>query len=407
MPRATLVSAAIGLFFSSLPAQSTLTVGPGGMFANLPPAVAAAQDGDLILVAPGGYSISSSLVINKDLRILGGPGRQLFGPTNATLLWVSGLPSNKTFMLDGFTLFSNCPGGFHTSVVKLTANTGVVHLANLTVYGKCPFVGGGNCDSYLWFQGCSHVTMTRCQVIGLEVNSDNSRLTMTQCNVVGRAAWGVSYGLAATSGLFSLGSQAFVTQSVLRGGAGDGGFPGGSGIAAHGASVVVAGDSNSIVAAGQPGATSALASAVSLSFSAFFEIDGAVQLQPNPSASPFAYVSPATVVTSRPVALTSGGGTVGNTIDFGVRTQSGEALFLFGGLPITQPVQTGLGPVWTDPTQVILLAAAVQGASELYTTSIAVPNVPALRGELFAFYALAGASTLPWRLSSLSTIMLQ
>jgi len=405
MQRIPLVSITLALLFSSLPAQSTLTVGPGGMFANLPAAVAAAQNGDLILVAPGSYNVSPGLVINKDLRILGGPGRQLIGPTNADLLAVSGLASNKTVVLDGFELRSNNSGSFD-HVVELTVNSGVVHLANLVVYGQCPFFGGPTCDSQMVIQGCSHVTMTRCQVIGLEVYCEQSRLTMTQCDVVGRAAWGVSYGQAATFGLFSMGGQVFVTQSVLRGGAGDGAFSGCPAIAASAGSVVVAGGSNSILAAGQPGSSSGTSSAVSLALGALFEIDGAVQLVPNPPASPIAYVGTATVVTSRPVALTSDGGTLGSTIDFGVRTQSGEVLFLFGGLPTTQPVQTGLGPVWTDPTQAILLAAAVQGASELYTTSIAVPSVPTLRGQLFAFYALAGGGTLPWRLSSLSTIML-
>jgi hypothetical protein len=326
---------------------------------------------------------------------------------NRTLLAVSGLASNKTFVFDGFELHSSSSDTF-TSVVELTGNAGVVHLANLLVYGACPFLGGPNCDWYLQIQGCSHVTMTRCQVIGLEVNCSSSRLTMTQCDVAGRPArWSsTGFGDAATSALFSIQSQVFVTQSVLRGGRGDVNLPGLEAIAALGGSVVVAGDSNSILAAGQQGPSSSLSSAVALAAGVLFEIDGAVQVLPNGGAPPIRFVSAATVVTSRPVALTSSGGTVGSTIDFGVRTQSGEVLFLFGGLPTTQSVQTGLGPVWTDPTQVILLAAAVQGASELYTTSIAVPSVASLRGQLFAFYALAGGGTLQWRLSSLSTIML-
>ena len=46
-------------------AQNTWTVGPtGAQFANLPPAVTAAQDGDLILVQPGGYNVGAGTFLD-------------------------------------------------------------------------------------------------------------------------------------------------------------------------------------------------------------------------------------------------------------------------------------------------------------------------------------------------------
>src|SRR5262245_16509689 len=115
-------------------AQTTWIVAPtGGQFTNVAPAVAAAQDGDLILVQPGTYNViaSGGIVTNKSLRILGGPGRTLSGG-DGRIVDVVGLASGKTFVLDGFALTRNVIAAA-VGPIRLEGNAGMIHLANLSI----------------------------------------------------------------------------------------------------------------------------------------------------------------------------------------------------------------------------------------------------------------------------------
>src|SRR5688572_31285725 len=120
---------AVLLLPAPLLAQNTWIVAQagGGHFNNLAPAVAAAQDGDLILVQPGYYDVvAGGIVTNKGLRILGGPGRTLSGG-GGPIVDLRGLPGGRTFVLDGFDL-TRTGLGAALGPVNLQSNAGAVHL---------------------------------------------------------------------------------------------------------------------------------------------------------------------------------------------------------------------------------------------------------------------------------------
>src|SRR5262245_40388752 len=83
--------------------------GPGFNFTDLPPAVAAAADGDVLLVRAGQYSPFT--LIGKGLRILGAGAtttfvRPLTSGSN-TVTTISGIPPSSPVVLEDLTF-----GGF-------------------------------------------------------------------------------------------------------------------------------------------------------------------------------------------------------------------------------------------------------------------------------------------------------
>src|SRR5262245_32933554 len=281
---------------ASVTAQTIWTVGQSGAnFTNLRPAVAAAQDGDVILVQAGSYNVEPGIVTNKALRILGGPGCQLLSSSLYPILSVSGLPSGAQFVFDGFALSRSWYGAGQTvGAILLSSNTGIVHLANLSIDDY-------SFDQWSNFQNCRLVTMTRCQST-VEIQSNHSDLTVVECNLRGRRArwFPTGYGFASSSALFTLGSEVRIARSVLTGGAGDVNMPPNAGLAALFGHVVIAGDGTSVIAAGQPGTSPAsAASAISIA-SLALEIDPAVPLVPNSGAPPIDFIPPSssTVITA-------------------------------------------------------------------------------------------------------------
>src|SRR5262245_55324065 len=91
----------------SLPAQQTFVVdasnGPGAHFTDLPPALAAANDGDTVVVRAGTYSRAST---TRGIRLLGEPGATIHAEAVSPepALTVSGLPSGREFVMQGFKI---------------------------------------------------------------------------------------------------------------------------------------------------------------------------------------------------------------------------------------------------------------------------------------------------------------
>src|SRR5262245_32191336 len=237
---------------ASVTAQTIWTVGQSGAnFTNLLPAVAAARDGDVILVQPGSYNVQPGIVTNKALRILGGPGRQLLASSLYPILSVSGLPSGAQFVFDGFALSRSWYGsGQPVGSILLSANAGSVHLAGLTI-------DDFSFDQWSNFNSCRHVTMTRCQC-NVEIECNSSALTVVECNLHGRPAhWlPTGYGASATNALFTLRSEVHIARSVLTGGNGDVTMPASTALGCVIGHVVIAGDATATISAGQPGTSS-------------------------------------------------------------------------------------------------------------------------------------------------------
>jgi hypothetical protein len=88
-----------------MPAQRTWVVdaanGAGTDFTDLPPALAAAADGDTILVRAGIYAVGTT---GKALRMVGRGMPVIRAATPREAFIVRGLPAGRTFVMQGFAL---------------------------------------------------------------------------------------------------------------------------------------------------------------------------------------------------------------------------------------------------------------------------------------------------------------
>ena len=90
-------------------AQNTWIVdaasGPGANFTDLPVAVAAAADGDEILVRAGVYGMTT---VTKALRITGEPGAELRSRRTDDVLLIQGLPAGPIRALTIWSQIFHC-----------------------------------------------------------------------------------------------------------------------------------------------------------------------------------------------------------------------------------------------------------------------------------------------------------
>src|SRR5262245_21147749 len=146
-----MVLAPLALFF-----QATWVVnssgGPGVSFTDIPPAIAAAADGDILLVQPGTYS--HFMLTGKGLRILGSGSTTTFvGLTTASAATtISNLPSTSFAYVDGVR-FQGYPGPSFVVEVE-GASTNVV-LSDVAVLGATSATALQVEAANLWAMRCS------------------------------------------------------------------------------------------------------------------------------------------------------------------------------------------------------------------------------------------------------------
>ena len=115
--------------------------GPGTNFTNLPPAIAAAANGDTIIVRAGTYS--SFLSTGKALTIRGaGAASTTIGPAPASPMTaneIAAVPAGMTFFVDGLKFAPAVAGGFPQPPVPAAGlsvtGPGTVVLADVTILG--------------------------------------------------------------------------------------------------------------------------------------------------------------------------------------------------------------------------------------------------------------------------------
>lgn len=143
---------------SALASTIVVDANGSGQFTNIPPAIAAAQDGDVIVVLPGSYS---GFALTKSLTIVGVGNPILSGPST---IGIQGIPANRRAAVVGLRAgalsISQCAG--HVIAQEIASNTGValavtqsadVRLRALAVRGPAASQG-------------SRVEMVRCTVVG-------------------------------------------------------------------------------------------------------------------------------------------------------------------------------------------------------------------------------------------------
>lgn len=185
---------------------------PGTDFTDLPPAEAAAADGDTLLVRAGTYT---GFTTSKGIAVLGA-GSVVQGSFFSPSITVAGLPAGRVFRAQGLVI----GGGVFGQSIMLNGNDGAVHLEAIDA------IVGGYPPAY----GAIGISTSRMVSIvnggwqsALAVNLASARVSIVHSRLEGRAAIsdpraGASWGAAAA--LNVQGGVVDVADSTLVGGAG-------------------------------------------------------------------------------------------------------------------------------------------------------------------------------------------
>ncbi len=169
----------------------------GGSFTQISAAVAAASDGDVLLVKSGSYS--GFALGTKALDIVADVGADVFVQGQVS---VSGLAVTRGVTLNGLQIRATS----YTPALRLDASTGSIRVQGCTLHGfdqpDCTgtFIPGGHAAVLL---DCTDVAFANCTLIGGD-----------------GADFGGSYGYEGGAGLLGTTSRVALYDCTLRGGAG-------------------------------------------------------------------------------------------------------------------------------------------------------------------------------------------
>ncbi|MCP3919052.1 MAG: hypothetical protein GY711_26210 [bacterium] len=217
--------------FAAHASADVLTVDDSGtaQFTDIPAAIAAAQDGDVVLVEPGAYSGFS--VTDLDISVVGTPGTMV----NGTIV-VHGIPVAKTVMIRTMTVSQGGREGIVAQDVD-----GVLHVHNCVLRGGIevsPIASaspGANCTNsnvfftYTVFEGANNVEDFNDNFDGPEPGlvARFSRVYLHNC--AARGGDGILWrgprdapgpGFDGAAGVHLFGSELFAVSSSARGGRG-------------------------------------------------------------------------------------------------------------------------------------------------------------------------------------------
>lgn len=400
--------------------------GPGHHFKSLPPAVAAAADGDVIVVRPGTYR--SAITTSKALAILGLPGAVL-SPDLAsfTMLTVTGLPAGKNFVLKGFTL-SNTGAPLRAAgpALLFRNNRGTIHLDGLRAAAGCFSRRFGSATFwYCWpgiqIEDCAHVTISDCRIerakplLVTRSRVAISRSTLRGLDAVLRSGgFGIRFFTGPTEGIICTDSTVTLAQSSAHGGAGgDGARPpsGPSWVAAAPAvsstrgALTVAGDAKDLYDVGAPSKSQPRPTSALVVNGGSLHLEPAVKLVSNPGAPPVSGIHRR--IAGRPVSVAATSAGPGGTLSVTTIAPAGHTAWLFVGLPAASLLPSPFGALWISPGTATLVSRTRMGATEHWTTTLSVPNLPSLRGAVVEFQVLGGPLPAgPLRLSSAAAAVL-
>lgn len=397
-----LLAAALCLANASA-AQNTWIVDAGASaaahFTDLPQAVAAAQDGDTLLLRPGRYS--QTTIDNKALKVLGDPTAHVYGCE------VKNLAANKSVALVGLTTsvflsgvmqfrFVNCSGRVHAQRLSCT-----VFMAMQDVPG-------------IYVDNCAGVTLLNCDsqgAPGLFVRK--SDVSVTGGRLHGTGAW-LSYdpqkpaepvGHPSRAGVEAVDARVLLSQVAIQGGhsTSAGGIPPfqakpldpSPGLEVDAATLlVVAGDARTMIEAGADSYPTKTAVAAILGAGGPMLLDPAVQLNPANGASGHSGFG---VVTSSliPAIIAAEGRGPGSRWTYVLRTAQGDMALALLGAPSTPVVLGALGQLWLEPSSFFVLGPlqVTSSAGELQL-GLDVPADPSLRALQL------GMQFLVWRCAS-------
>lgn len=342
-----------------------LANGPGTHFTDLPPAVAAAADGDTIIVRAGSYS---GFTTGKALMVLGEPNAAVQPPPTfwvaAPLVEIAGLGAGKTFVMKGITVTPVT----HPVGINLVNNFGRVHLERVSSIHGFP----SSSQAGLAASDCAAVTVSRGDFAGgAGLVAVRSTLSLTDVTLRGANAAPRHTNCEYSSpGAILEASTVYLSRTSATGGSGLQAIffncPKQPAVSMSGSTVIVSGDSATALVAG--GGFGAAIGAI-VAVGGQLDVDTNVQLFP--SGAPPIQSTGTAVTLRRVVSLTAAGAPPGGTVPVDVLSPAGNPAVLFLSLP-ADPLPTPFGVAFVDvaPGRHVVIPF-VPGASE--RTSLALP----------------------------------
>lgn len=353
---ATITTIAALAFTAPTTAQQTWTVGLGGQFTTLQPAIDAASPGDTILVEPGLYP---QAVVDKGIRILGSGSTLQPSGSVGIALSARHLPAGQTLVVRGLRTtighagiqfdfeIHDCAGEVVLEDCNLLYALEVARSAKVTL--RDVSVGTGSIeifDSTVSLSGC-RAQGAALPVFALGLRCENSDVIATDCDFTGGGA-SILGNAPAPAALLDGGSLTLAGATVMRAGLGSG-LSGPTPIAA-----------------------------IETTAGALI-VDPSVTLEPN-SGGP--RIGGAVTPQLRPVAVLRG--TVDQQILQLVLTAPGASTtWVLGATPRGLPLPTPFGSLWIPPLHAPLIIGATPDALGRVVRSLSVAGIPA--GMPFVF----------------------
>ncbi len=335
--------------WSTATAQTTWVVdqagGAGAHFTDLPPAFAAAADGDTVLVRRGSYSPGK---VTTGIRLLCEPG------VTTLALEVDGVGAGRSFLCKGLTARSLGLFGLLTSSLTVRNCSGQLHFEGCT-FSASTSPTNPNAIAVV-IDGAHHVTFANSSLN--TIGATDSILSFSDCRVT---------GMMEAPGLHLQNSHLLFADGEILGGdalKGFGGTPAPA-IRSTGSTILVTGrDATTRIAAG--GVCPLFPASCAITGPA---IVGGPRLLLDPRVrvqGPIAGVLFPTI--THVPALTASGAGPGGTTRADLVTQPGSLYALVAGLP-TGPIPTAFGPLWVSTSLVVLAAGTtVTGQVSFQTT---------------------------------------
>ena len=220
---------------ASLPCQRTWTVNGNGPadFADLPPAVAAAKSGDVIVIT--GHGDYGSIDTNKGLSIVG----RYIWPRGTSV--IHDLPKGERFQFQGIIGRFGNPNGS----LLLRDNQGSVHVDNCLFFsGEFP----GHENSFIKIERCRDVTFNASFFYDLDIR--DSRVSLIDCGIL--STDDIFAPVAPHLGTAMILSNSHVTQanSIVVGALQSFSAVAAPGIRMTGGTLIIAGDSSQKIQGG-------------------------------------------------------------------------------------------------------------------------------------------------------------
>lgn len=360
------LSLALTLLVGALGAQQTYVVdmfnGTGAHFTDLPPALAAVNHGDTIIVRPGNYSPGT---VDKGITMVStGKWWPEIKTTPQQPMVIQNIPTGEAFRMAGFSRWATAVGGLgYPFFIRVTNCSGEVHLQDLTPtepwlpypamasfeITDCAYVGLNNCTTFA-FQGDA-VRITR------------STVSMTYCEI------GFVSGLPSGGRVFVDSSTLYITEPLINSAA-----TLSPAIDLVNSVLTLTGTSNAYVQGGYDliGGTMAQSQpAISAQGGQIF-IDPALPLNPF-KAGPSAIVGTATVTTKTIPGVFTRYARLGGSLQVNHTAAPGAPMLAAISLP-QAPVASPFGPLWLDLNSTLVYAAGtVCHCNEQFSANIPLP----------------------------------